>query len=106
MVPYHNKFAEYIKILNFLFAETLRLYPPVTILERHCKREYKAPGADVVLEKGTHVHIPVLGIHYDPDLYPQPDIFDPDRFTEDNKKNLPSCSYLPFGDGPRICIGK
>jgi len=67
---------------------------------------YKDPNSDLVLEKGTPIYISMLGLHYDPEYFPDPEKFDPERFTEENKRNRPSCIYLPFGDGPRTCIGK
>lgn len=86
--------------------ESLRKYPPVPVLDRECSRPYKIPGTDAVLEQGVHVHIPVYALHRDPEYYPNPEKFDPERFTEENKKARPQFTYLPFGDGPRICIGK
>jgi cytochrome P450 family 6 len=50
--------------------------------------------------------IPVLGLHHDEKYYPDPDRFDPERFNEEEKVKRPPYVYLPFGDGPRICIGK
>lgn len=75
------------------------------MLDRTCKNDYKIPGCDLVLPKGTHVNISVLGMHHDPDYYPDPEKFDPERFSEENKRDRPQFTYLPFGDGPRICIG-
>lgn len=47
-----------------------------------------------------------MGLHHDPEYYPNPEKFDPERFSEENKSKRPAYTYLPFGDGPRICIGK
>lgn len=82
------------------------MYPPGTTLGRICTRNYRIPGAEIIIQKGTQVLIPVLGLHKDPEYYPNPEVFDPDRFTKENKTSRPSIAYLPFGDGPRNCIGK
>jgi len=58
------------------------------------------------VEKGTQIFVPTLGLHHDPKYYPDPERFDPERFNEEEKKKRPHFSYLPFGEGPRICIGK
>ena len=47
----------------------------------------------------------VAGIQYDPQYFPEPEIFDPERFTEENKRRRPKYTYLPFGDGLRMCLG-
>lgn len=59
----------------------------------------------MVAEKGTQVYVSILGMHRDPEYYPDPEKFDPERFNDDNKKSRLSFTYLPFGDGPRNCIG-
>jgi len=89
-----------------LFSETLRKYPPVQSLMRICTKPYRIPGTDVDLEKDIQIFIPVMGLHYDPKYYPEPERFDPERFSDKEKKNRPQYSYLPFGEGPRICIGE
>jgi cytochrome P450 family 6 len=87
-------------------SETLRKYPPVPILNRECTKEYKIPGTDIVLEKGIAVVIPIMGMLCDPQYFPDPEEFDPERFSEEAKSRRHRYTYLPFGEGPRICIGK
>lgn len=91
--------------LDKVVAETLRKYPIAPILNRQCTKTYKIPNTDVVLDKGTRIVIPILALHRDPKYYPSPDRFDPERFTEEEKAKRHNYVYLPFGEGPRICIG-
>ncbi|KAE8748379.1 Cytochrome P450 CYP6 [Frankliniella occidentalis] len=85
--------------------ETLRMYPPVPFLTRQAMVKRQLPLSDVVLEKGTRLMIPVRALHYDPQYWDEPLRYDPQRFTEEAKKARPQLVYMPFGDGPRICIG-
>ncbi|KAE8746226.1 Cytochrome P450 CYP6 [Frankliniella occidentalis] len=87
--------------------ETMRLYPALAGLPRVVTRDYQLPGESprAVLPAGTRVIIPTYAIHCDPEFYPDPMRFDPERFTEENKRSRPHYAYLPFGEGPRICIG-
>ncbi|KAJ3656515.1 hypothetical protein Zmor_015587 [Zophobas morio] len=89
--------------LDKIFNETLRLYPVLGFFNRICVKPFQVPGTNVVIDKGTPVLIPVLGIQHDPEYFPDPLKFDPERFNEDQKQ-VPF-SFLPFGDGPRFCIG-
>lgn len=91
---------------NVVFAETLRLYPPLPVLNRSCVKDYAIPGSDVAIEKGAKVLIPALGLHMDERYFPNPEKLDPERFTEEQKQERHKFVYLPFGQGPRICIGK
>ncbi|CAG2058751.1 unnamed protein product [Timema podura] len=86
-------------------GKTLRKYPPVGNLTRFCTKAYQMPGTNVKIDKETRVVIPVYAIHHDPKYYPDPEKFDPERFSEENIKSRPNFTYLPFGEGPRICIG-
>ncbi|XP_068966573.1 cytochrome P450 6k1-like isoform X2 [Bombus flavifrons] len=85
--------------------ETLRKYPPASMLSRRCEHQYQIPGSKVELPVGMRVIIPIYGFHHDPDYYPDPATFDPERFTEENKRTRHPYTYLPFGEGPRNCIG-
>ncbi|XP_077285887.1 putative cytochrome P450 6a14 [Arctopsyche grandis] len=85
--------------------ETLRLNPPIPLLFRACTKEYVIPHTNVVIDKGTMVIFPVMGIHHDPEIYPDPEKFDPERFSPKNKVSRHNYSFIPFGEGPRMCIG-
>ena len=95
--------------LNFhLFhfvTEILRKYPPIPRTERLCTKDYKVPDTKFEIKKGTPVVIPIWSIHHDPELYPDPDKFIPERFTADEKNRRHPFAYQPFGLGPRNCIG-
>ncbi|KAF0305394.1 putative cytochrome P450 6a13 [Amphibalanus amphitrite] len=92
--------------LDRVMAETLRLYSPATRLERACSKDYILPGTDVHIPAGTVVVIPVLVMHRDPDNYPDPLRFDPDRFLPKERERRHPCAYIPFGSGPRNCIAQ
>lgn len=85
--------------------ETLRKYPVLSFLGRYCTKPYKIPGTDVVIEKGVPIYISLFGLHFDPKYFPKPEKFDPERFNVENKSTRPSCCYMPFGEGPRNCVG-
>ncbi|XP_014230874.1 cytochrome P450 6k1-like isoform X1 [Trichogramma pretiosum] len=93
------------KYLNQVVCETLRLYPPLPIIDRVASENYKIPDTSIVLEKGTAVYAIVNGLHKDPQFFRDPHTFNPDRFSEELKQNIKSCTYMPFGEGPRKCIG-
>ncbi|XP_055699992.1 cytochrome P450 6A1-like [Phlebotomus papatasi] len=93
------------KYIDQIIKETLRKYPIVDFLVRRCGDDYAVPGTKHSIEKGTFVTIPVYGIHHDPEIYPDPQKFDPERFTEDNIKIRRPFAWLPFGEGPKNCLG-
>lgn len=73
---------------------------------RTCSKEYKFPHGNIYLEKGTSVFIPVIEFHKDSRYFPNPEVFDPERFSAENKSKIKPYSFIPFGHGPRNCIGK
>lgn len=75
------------------------------MINRTCVKEYRIPGTDQVIEKGTEIYISVLGLHRDEKFYEDPNKFDPLRLDDKVGKNLVERPYIPFGDGPRNCIG-
>lgn len=93
------------KYFDKVFKETLRKYPPGMILRRECNTNYTFRGTKVTIPVGTVVIIPLYGIQIDPKFYENPDVFDPERFNDDAVAARHPMSYMPFGDGPRNCIG-
>ncbi|XP_072764118.1 probable cytochrome P450 6a14 isoform X1 [Anoplolepis gracilipes] len=91
--------------LHKVINETLRKYPPLPILNRICTEEINLPTTNIHVPKGMTISIPLLGLHRDPSIYPEPDKFDPERFNRDKIAARHPYAYLPFGGGPRICIG-
>ncbi|EAA07729.4 AGAP002870-PA [Anopheles gambiae str. PEST] len=93
--------------LDQVVKETLRMYPPVDFLFRVASNDYPIDGFGTI-PQGTLLVVPVHALHRDPAYYPQPDVYNPDRFAASSKlsgasKNRPP--FMPFGLGPRHCIG-
>ncbi|XP_026726537.1 probable cytochrome P450 6a13 [Trichoplusia ni] len=95
-----DKFQYLDKVLN----EAMRKYPPIGVIQRLCTKETVLPSG-VPIEKDVICMIPVYAMHRDEKIYPNPDLFDPDRFDTDLQSGKGKYSYLPFGEGNRICIG-
>lgn len=98
------------KYLDMVVSETLRKWPPTPTTDRACTKNYVIPASkpgekDVTIEKGTTVWFPIYGLHMDPQYYPDPTKFDPERFSDENKHKIKSGTFVPFGVGPRNCIG-
>ncbi|RDD37121.1 Cytochrome P450 3A24 [Trichoplax sp. H2] len=92
-----------LQYLDMVLSETLRIYPPAHVVNRGVSKDVTING--VKLLKSVPVGIPIYGIHHDPDYWPNPEQFRPERFTPEEKQaRNPSC-YMPFGMGPRNCIG-
>ncbi|KAL7287757.1 hypothetical protein TKK_0018138 [Trichogramma kaykai] len=94
------------KYLDMVFNEALRKHPPVPFVNRLCTKDYTIPGTSICLPKGMRLAISVSGLQNDPDIYPDPDVFEPERFSKENSAKRNSYYFLPFGEGPRICIAK
>ncbi|KAM6155273.1 cytochrome P450 3A4-like isoform 1-T1 [Rhynchocyon petersi] len=89
--------------LDMVVNETLRLFPIAGRLERVSKKDVEING--LIIPKGAVVMVPTYVIHRDPDYWPEPEKFLPERFSKENKDSIDPYLYLPFGTGPRNCIG-
>jgi cytochrome P450 len=103
-VPSADELAGKLPELDMALAETLRLYPPVWFGPRLAASDfvfagYRIPG-------GTHVVHSSWVTHHLPEVFENPERFDPRRFTQERRRALAPGAYIPFGGGSRICIGK
>jgi cytochrome P450 len=90
--------------LRMAVEETLRLYPPVWMGPRLAINAFELGGHRV--PAGTHILHSSWVTHHLPEVFPDPEAFVPERFAPEARRSIPRGGYLPFGGGPRICIGK
>ncbi|XP_046601309.1 uncharacterized protein LOC107216979 [Neodiprion lecontei] len=95
--------------MDRVINESARLYPAFGALFKRCTNDTELVGSDGItcqVSTGTSIVIPVAALHMDPEYWPKPEEFNPERFTEENKQRRHKFVYLPFGGGPRICPGQ
>nr|CAD7416316.1 unnamed protein product [Timema poppensis] len=85
------------------------MYPPASAMDRVCVKPYWIPPSGnqpgMAFREGDILEIPIFGLHRDKEYFPEPDKFDPERFSNENKHKIKPFSFIPFGIGPRSCIG-
>jgi cytochrome P450 len=103
-IELNNENTKEISYLNYVIKESMRMFPPVAVIP--LKRITK----DVVLggykiPKGNMVQISVSSIQMDPEVYGDPNVFRPERWSEEEqlKRKIPLYSWIPFSQGPRVC---
>lgn len=88
--------------LDMVISEGLRIQPPAPQMDRQCTKDYLMDlgnGKSVAIKKGDIVLLPFYSLHHDADYFPNPEKFDPSRFSQENKSSIVVGSYLPFGLG-------
>jgi cytochrome P450 len=86
-----------------VFKEAMRLYPPAYVVARRATRDVDVRGYRIA--KNEIAILNIIGMHRRPEYFPEPGRFDPARFLPENEKQIPKGAYIPFGAGPRVCIG-
>jgi len=101
--PVGGAHIEQLVLVQQVLKESMRLYPPVPLLSRQCVAATRLDGIEVA--PGATVVMPIYAMHRHAKRWEDPDAFDPARFAPDREAKIPRYQYLPFGAGPRICIG-
>ncbi|OWR52240.1 cytochrome P450 6AN5 [Danaus plexippus plexippus] len=91
-------------LLEMVFLEAMRMFPPGGVLVRVCTKKYTFPGTSTTIEPGVHILIPVAVMHMDETIFENPEKFHPERFSSGYKESTGDM-YIPFGVGRRMCIG-
>jgi cytochrome P450 len=100
-LPYDR--LETLKLTEMAFRETLRMIPPVPALSRRALRDFTFGGYHI--PAGASVGVNTLFTHYMPAIWPDPDRFDPERFTESAQTERHRFAFVPFGGGAHMCLG-
>lgn len=95
------------KYLDQVVSECLRKWPPAMMTDRVCNKEiaFIVDGQTITIKEKQQLWIPIYGLHMDAKYFPDPEKFDPERYNEENVGKIVPGSYIPFGIGPRNCIG-
>lgn len=101
--PEYCNLQEGLPYLDMVVAETLRMYPPAFRFTREAAQDCEVLGQHI--PAGSVLEIAVGALHHDPEHWPNPETFDPERFTAEARLQQKPFTYLPFGAGPRSCLG-
>ncbi|XP_011550954.3 cytochrome P450 6B2 [Plutella xylostella] len=109
MTKYNNKLCyesiSEMKLLDMAFKESMRMFPSLGVLNRVCAKKYVIPELGITLDPGVKILIPIQAIQKDEKYFDNPTEYRPERFTAEAEKERHKFVYLPFGEGPRACIG-
>ena len=90
--------------LEAFIMETMRMRPPLVEHDRYCVKDCVVNGIKV--RKGTMIQMPIYAAHYNEEFFPEPNVFNPDRFLKENEDKIIPYTWRPFGAGNRVCIGQ
>lgn len=91
--------------LTMCIKESLRLHPPVTVIARRCTHDVGLPDGRII-PKGSICVISIFGIHHNPSIWPDPEVYNPFRFDPEIPQKRSPLAFIPFSAGPRNCIGQ
>ena len=97
--------AEHVSKLTYArqVSEAMRLYPPAPIISREVTSEFTV--GSYTIPAGTVIYVPIYAVHHHADIWEDPQVFDPDRFEHEAARSRHRYAFMPFGAGPRVCIG-
>ncbi|XP_014468366.1 PREDICTED: cytochrome P450 6j1-like [Dinoponera quadriceps] len=93
--------------IDQVINESQRLYPILPCMGKICTEEFELKSSDGLscrIHPGTEIFVNVYEIHRNPKYWPNPEVFDPDRFSSERRTEIQKYTFLPFGEGPRICV--
>ena len=94
--------------MNQVISESQRCHAIGGFMNKMCTEDFELQGSDGLtyrMKPGMNVIIPITGLQYDPKYWTDPEVFDPERFNDERKQTIEKMTFLPFGEGPRICVG-
>jgi cytochrome P450 len=101
--PIEARHVEALALVQQVVKESMRLYPPVPIMSRQAVADAVIDGREVA--NGISILMPIYAVHRHAKRWDRPHEFDPARFSAANESSIPRYQYMPFGAGPRVCIG-
>lgn len=101
--PVNTEHVSQLMYTRQVFSEAMRLYPPAPIITRTALQDFQL--GEYLIPAGTVLIVPIYAVHHHKSLWSDPEVFNPDRFAPEAAKTRHRYAFMPFGAGPRVCIG-